>query len=422
VKASEHARTAWSEIRAHKARSAMTCLSLAVGVAALLFTFSQTAGVMRSFRETRRLAGPGRLLATQKQNYVSKGISPGLAGADARAIRAQWPELYMVYPKATLWGVRVKLPGFSNENIRVLATTDEWRKRDWVYQLRGRFFEKRDLDSGARVCVMVEDGGWIRKPFWAAYVQEEPLSAYMRRHDALGQEALINGHLFRVIGLLKQPPNDRDPRWFREGGGEGLVLVPLTAFENTMANDSRGRDAVGELDIDTGDEETAGIYTRRVAALLRSRHREDDVDIRDYRDIMEGAVRQIRRFILSILVIGIVAVLASGIGIMNVTLATIFSRVREIGIRRALGARRVDIAAQFVAEAMALGLAGGVAGTALGIAGVLIEARKDLKPPELDALQILASLAIALATGFFFSLYPAWKASRFDPIEALRYE
>jgi putative ABC transport system permease protein len=214
-------------------------------------------------------------------------------------------------------------------------------------------------------------------------------------------------------------------RWFHSSHGEhGMAIVPVTTFQGYMSD--RGAGANGRVDtieVDTADASTAGSMRRRVEQALLQRHRgEKDFDVRDFREIMAGAMAELRSFIISIMIIGIVAILAAGIGIMNVTLATIFARIREIGIRRSLGATRSDIVWQFVAEAMVLGLAGGAAGTLLGIAGISLLAPREDRMMAIGPLHVLGALAIALGTGFLFALYPAYKASRFDPIEALRYE
>ena len=153
------------------------------------------------------------------------------------------------------------------------------------------------------------------------------------------------------------------------------------------------------------------------------RHRQEaDFEIKDYRDIMGGALKMIKSFIASIAAIGIVAMLAGGIGILNVTLATVFSRVREIGVRRALGATRVDIVAQFVVEALLLGSISGVIGSALGAAAVLLGSPSEHQIQAFSPLYALVSTAIAVAVSFVFSVGPAWQASKLDPIESLRYE
>ena len=426
MKVQELARSAWLEIRAHKARGAMTCLSLSIGVAAMLFTFSQTGGIMKRNDDQLRLAGPGRLSIAMREGYISKGRSTGLTLDDARAIRRDFPELYMAYPKSASHGTRLRFGGFKSDGIVALGVTEEWARRDWVYSQRGRWLSRRDVAEGARVCVLIQAGGWgAHKPYWAKHFPDQPLTEHIRRRDPLGTRLRLGEHLFTVVGVLKEPPRDRDPRWFWSGDrGDGVVLVPITTFQQYL-NPSYQKDAeqVEGIEVDTGDAATAGDYLRRIQALLLTRHRgEDDVEIKDFRQVMDGALKQIRQFILSILVIGIVAIVASGIGIMNVTLATIFSRVREIGIRRALGATRADIVWQFVVEAMALGLIGGAMGTALGVAGIAALAPRAERMAPITPLHVGGALAIALATGFLFALYPAYQASRFDPIEALRYE
>lgn len=420
MKVRELAATAFTEIRAHKARSFMTCLSLSIGVAAMLFTFSQTGGMMKRYRSAMTLAGPGRIEVEKARNYVSKGLSPGITVEDAAEIRKQWPELYMVYPKDEGWGTRLRYGGFKSEDVKLVGITDEYFKRDWVYTQRGRLITARDVKEGARVCVVLQQGGWIKKPYWARFFPKSELDEYIKRHDPLGKQILLNDHVYTVVGVLQEPPKDRDPRWFRDWGGNGTVFVPISTFKLYQ---ERPMTYVSEIQVDTGDAATAGDYIKKFEKLLKARHRgEEDFEIRDYRQIMDGALRQMKEFIVSIMIIGIVAIVASGIGIMNVTLATIFSRVREIGIRRALGATRADIVWQFVAEAMALGLVGGLGGTALGIVAIHQLAPKEDRMLEITAIHVGGALLIALGTGFLFALYPAYKASRFDPIEALRYE
>jgi len=425
MKIAELARSSFTEIRAHKTRSAMTSLSLAIGIAAMLFTFSQTAGMMKRYDDALRLAGPGRLVVSQKQNYVSKGLSIGLTYQDALEIRRRYPELHMVSPHIRSWGTRMRLDSFKNDGISVFGITPDWAARDWVYTKRGRFLNARDVAEGARVCVLIESGGWIKKPFWARYFPEQALTKHISRRDPLGRSVMLGDHLFTVVGVLKEPPKDRDPRWFgRSWGGQGIVLVPATAYQRFLTPDyQKNPEVLDHIDVDTGDAATAALYLRRIKVLLKARHRgEEDVDVKDYREIMQGALKQMRESLLSIMIIGIVAVLASGIGIMNVTLATIFSRVREIGIRRALGATRSDIVWQFVSEAMMLGVIGGVGGTGLGILGIWYLAPKEERMLEISLLHVAGALLIALGTGFLFALYPAYKASRFDPVEALHYE
>lgn len=424
MKVSELARSAHLEITSNKARSSLTCFSLAIGVAAIIFTFSQVEGMKKRYIEIMELSGPGRIKVQKRPGYTSRGLSKGLTLDDARAIRRIFPELYMVSPVARTWGSEFQLDDFHSDSMRVLGVTEEWRKRDWVYVLKGRFITAQDVEDTARVCLLVKPGGWTEKPFWAKYFPEKPIEKIFKHKEVLGKKVRMKGHIFTVIGVLEEPDKDKDPRWSREGGGDGKIVIPITTLQTYLKRSSDGANRpLRSIEIDTGDGDTAANYIRQIKTLLKSRHRgEEDFEIKDFRELIAGAMERMKEFATAILVIGIVAVLAGGIGIMNVTLATIFSRIREIGIRRALGATRMDIIQQFVTEAVALGVIGGIAGSGLGIAAVKFLAPDADRMAAVGIHHLLAALVIAMGTGFFFSIFPAYQASKFDPIEALHYE
>lgn len=424
----ESIRTGWIEISSHKMRSFLSFFAIAIGVASILYTFAQIRGIHRHVDENIELMGPGRLEIEKKRNYVSRGLSRGLTSDDAAAIREMMPELSMVYPLVRGHQNRFRAGDFHNEDILATGITDEWRLRDWVYILRGRFLNAEDVRAGARVCVLVQPGGWVEKPFWAKFVRASVFEGLLKRRDLLGHTVSLGDHLFTVIGIIKEPPRDKDPRWSSSHyGGSGTVLVPITTYQRTLLPRwSRDEDprAVDELQVDTGREETVPIYKKRIEELLKARHRgEEDFEVTDNREMIQGIMNQVRQYAIAILAVGIVAILAGGIGIMNVTLATIYSRIREIGIRRAVGATRLDILMQFVIEAMILGLLGGVAGLGLGTAGIMYLSRHAERDwYSLTPWHFAATLLIAVGTGFVFSLYPANQASKLDPVEALHYE
>lgn len=420
----EALRTGLREILSHKFRSTLSFAAVSVGVGSILYTFGQTHGMRQALETAVTLMGPGRMQITAKNGYVSKGLSPGLTSDDAEELRRAMPELHMAYPKARRRGAVLKYGRHRVEEVPVYGVTQEWRKRDWVYALRGRFLNRWDVAQAARVCVAVEPGGWIQKPFWLSWRREDPLDLFLKRHDLLGRRVLLEDRLFTVVGVLKEPPKDLDPRWFHwEDNG---ILVPVTAFHRYLQRrrQAQAPTAVDEIEVDAGSEEAVPRVKRGISAILKRRHRgEEDYDVQDYRDMIQEELADTKRYILVGTVLGAVALLAGGIGIMNVTLAAVFSRVKEIGVRRALGATKGDILAQFVGEAALLGLLGGAAGLGLGLAGIRYLARQSERNlVSLTWYHMAGVLAIGVLICCLFSLYPAKRAAGLDPVAALKEE
>lgn len=411
------------EIYANKFRSALSFTAVSVGVASLLYTMAQTRGMQEALEKNLVLMGPGRLKIEAKRNYVSKGLSPGLSYGDALALRKELPDLYMVEPKSS-YSIDLFYGRSKVEGVNTAGITPEFRRRDWVYELRGRFINQWDVSNRARVAVLVRPAGWVKKPIWARFWnQDDPYESFAKRRDLLGERIRLGETVFTVVGVLTPPPRDKDPRW--ESWGTPDALVPITAFQQSFAQNAGNPDGVSEIEIDTGDEKTLAPRRKQIEAILKRRHRgEEDFEIRDEREAIETKMEDMRKYVKAGLALGIVALLAGGIGIMNVTLATIFARIREIGVRRAIGASRADILAQFLLEAAMLGAAGGIAGVALGLGGIewlsRMEGTRQLA--KISWLQCFEGIALASFVSAAFAFIPAYRASRLDPVEALRAE
>jgi putative ABC transport system permease protein len=199
-------------------------------------------------------------------------------------------------------------------------------------------------------------------------------------------------------------------------------MVPISSLRRYIAGSTIG--VVDKISVDTGDEATIDHDRRSITALLQRRHRgEEDFEVRAMREDVAGELEQLKKYVTAGLTLGVVALLAGGIGIMNVTLATIFARIKEIGIRRAVGASRADILAQFLIEAAWLGLAGGVAGLALGAVGVhLLESWGDRKVAAIAWYHGVGAVLLGGFVSAAFAFIPAYRASGLDPVEALRSE
>jgi len=362
-----------------------------------------------------------------KSNYVSKGLSPGLTMADADAIRSAMPWLYMVYPRVGNHGsAELVYRGQRIEGFFVQGVGPEWRKRDWVFKLRGRFFDERDLRDASRVCVVLIPPDWYKKPWWATWWRESAFARFAKRHDLLGKHLRLKDHDFVVIGTLEAPPVDLDPRWYH--WNEPEIVVPASTLSRFFPDENQKEKGIttriDDIQVDTGDEKTVNEARRKIETLLKRRHRgEEDFEIHDQRESIQEELNETRRYVLAGLVLGAIALFAGGIGIMNVTLAALFSRVKEIGIRRALGASKADILWQFLIESALLGLAGGIAGVGLGLAGSAYlqrNAQRDLS--SITWYHLAAVIAVGVVSSAAFSLVPAWKAAQLDPVEALRSE
>jgi len=420
----EAARAAAREIRVHKVRSLLSFSAISVGTASLLYTLAQTRGMQQAVARNMELMGPGPLRVEMRRNYVKKGLSKGLTSADAEAIRRELPELYMVSPTAESWDARTTFEG-KRYDSSVTGVTTEWRRRNWVYALRGRFLNSEDELQRARVCLVVEPGGWIKKPFWAKFWDffNGDFEKLVSHRDLLGRRLELSGHDFLVVGALRLPPHDKDPRW--DSWSNPQVVVPLATFQTYLGSaQDRSPEHVNDIEVDTGDERSLGAARRRIEALMKARHRgEDDFEVKNSREDLEDEIREQSKYVAVAIALGIVALLSGGIGILNVTLAAVYSRVREIGVRRALGAERADVMALFVAEAALLGLAGGAAGAALGAIGIRWLSRSsDRDVMDLAWYHAVGMVLVASAVATAFSAYPAWLASRLDPVEALREE
>ena len=413
------------ELSANKFRSTLSFAAISVGVASLLYTLAQTRGMQAELKKQLELMGPGRMTIEAKRDYVSRGLSEGLTSGDAEAIAAELPDLFMVYPRSVRWATRFVHGRTSIDQLRVIGVTPDFRKRDWVYKVRGRFINQWDIRQAARVAVFVEVPGWFKKPFWANFWRDaNPYNDFSKRHDLLGQQVRLQDSVFTVVGVLKPPPRDLDPRW--DSWETPHVIVPITAFQRHIGPDRRGSapDTVQEIRIDTGSEATLGLRRRQIEAVLKRRHRgEEDFEIKDMREEVEGEMEQMRKYVVAGLFLGLVSLIAGGTGIMNVTLATIFSRIKEIGIRRAVGAAKEDILAQFLLEAAMLGAAGGLAGVALGVGGLKLLAQTGGREiAEVTWLHCVEVVALGAIVSAIFALLPAYRASKLDPVEALKAE
>lgn len=401
-------RTSVEGLQAHKLRALLTALGIVFGVAAVIAMLAIGEGARREALEQIQLMGIRNVLVYDRPlDDVSEGegrgnLSQGLVLADADAIRRALPAVENVVPERRV--ERNVRRGRESVEATVVGSTPD---RLEVFELgleRGRFPDALDEAQAARVCVL---GPRLRRELF-------------HFEDPLGQELKVGKQWFTVVGVLDaRAGTGSGPE---EKGAAYELLVPLRTamlrfhrdpFESELSRLSvRVREA-GQV------REAASILDR----LLTRRHGEID----DYRIVVPEALlrqRQATQRIFNIVMGAIagISLLVGGIGIMNIMLASVLERTREIGIRRAVGATRHDVMAQFLLEAVVVSFLGGILGIVLGFVLSRIIATAAGWTTVILPLSVALAFGVSAAVGIVFGFYPARRAARMSPIECLRYE
>lgn len=424
------ARTGLSEILAHKTRSTLSFLAIAAGSVVFIDAFSAIVATYARLESQKEVSGMARMKISQNNSRSVADVDdyqppPVITYEDVLRLKERVPGLHMVSPEGASWRNVLEYDG-QRVLTRMTGITPEWRKRDFIYELKGRFIDWEDVDQKLRVCVIVrpappEPANAFSKSMRQKYNYMGGYDMLVTHNDLLGRVVKIDGINFTVIGVLDElPPSRKPPRvWW--SGGDYKTLAPVTTLMHYGV--LRSHNSL-DVSIDAGDEKGFDEAMRLVRNFLKVRFGDEDFFVVENQ--MDAIKESISRNISSSLVtisLGMLAFIAGGIGIMNVTLATVFARTKEIGVRRALGASRGDIMLQFIVEAVMLGLIGGLLGTALGwFWGVPAKVMLGMTPSPIKVWMPLVSVFIAAMTAFVFAIYPAWVAAGLKPAEALRAE
>jgi putative ABC transport system permease protein len=396
-------------LRANKLRAALTMLGVIIGVAAVITMVAVGTGAR--VRVTEQIQSLGsNLLLLLSGSITSGGVRLGqgtqltITEDDALAIQREIRSVQAAAP--SIRGSGQVVAGNLNWSTIVQGITPEFLEvREWP--VNGRQLTREDEDTAAKVALLGQTV--VQNLFGSA--------------DPLGQVIRIQNVPFTVVGVLKRKGQNA---WGLDQ--DDIVLIPLsTAKKRVMGISQANARAVGAITIKVRDASLMRAAEDQIRELLRQRHRlqphqEDDFWLRNLSEIVQ--IQEIASRVLAILLASIasVSLVVGGIGIMNIMLVSVTERTREIGLRMAVGARSRDILTQFLVEAMTLSLLGGVIGVAFGLAGSWAVAYLAQWDTMIRPEAILIAFAFAGGVGIFFGFYPARKASRLDPIEALRYE
>lgn len=400
-------RISFKAIFANKMRAALTSLGIVIGVAAVITMLAVGSGTQQNMAERFSRFGTNTLYLRQPWDLDESISSPkDVTMDDVRAIR-RLPGVTSAAPYISS-GFSVKY-GITSTSISVLATdTDIFKTYDWELA-RGREFTEREVAEYAQVAVL----------------GETVAQTIFNDVDPIGKTVIFDGIPFKVIGVMKK--NGQGGWGFDMDEG---TLIPYTTGKVKMNTGwtRSDRRALDQVIIRVKDFNHIDETKNAISNAVRNTHRihplgKDDFQLDDFASFVEEAKAASKTMGLLLAVIGAVSLLVGGIGVMNIMLVSVTERTREIGIRMAIGATSADIRLQFLAESVTLSCIGGLIGVALGVGVTLFVAShsQDI-PARLSWWSILLSFGFSAATGIFFGFYPAYKASKLTPIDALRYE
>ncbi len=399
---------AWQGILSNRLRSGLTVLGIVIGIASVITLMGIGEGAKREAEKQVQALGvnliyirPGSVGASGI--YMGQGTAPTLTYEDVIAIKENCPAAEDVAAQYT--GSFQVQAGEKNTSTTVVGTDASFPDIRNFHPGQGRFFTVQEANDSARVCAV---GDGVVDDLFAG-------------EAAIGKQILIRGELFTIVGVMEHKganaTGDQDDQIFipiQTGYSTlfGLNLVSGRAVKSILVQAKPGEDLQAQF---------------QITNLLRLRHNVqspdgDDFTIRTQMDILQTAQSITGVFALLLGATASISLLVGGIGIMNIMLVSVTERTREIGIRKAIGAKYRDILMQFVIEAITLSLTGGVLGILLGLGSAYWIGSLGQWSTVVTSSSVILSFLVSLAIGLFFGIYPARKAALLDPIVALRSE
>ena len=402
--------TAWVGVATHKMRSLLTILGIVIGVAAVISLMSIGRGAEANIIANIETMGADLITIRPGASVGFGGVRSAAGSAntltmeDAEAISQQVPYITAV---ASSYSTSLQLvAGNENLNSQVTGTVTEYLEVQNLQIASGSFFTAYDYQRGAKVAVL---GSNVKETLFGDV-------------DPVGQQMRMGSIIVRVIGVLESKGGIM-------GSPDDGILIPLTALQQTIAQPrtAQGERVVSSIALTVSEEEQASYVVDEITSLLRSRHRlvpgvEDDFTLISMEEIASIMSEAVGTMTLLLGAIAAISLLVGGIGVMNIMLVSVLERTREIGIRKALGAREHDIWIQFLIEAAFLTLAGGIIGVILGWGVSYMVSATGFMTTLVTADIVILAVSVSVGIGLFFGFYPAWNASRLNPIDALRSE
>jgi putative ABC transport system permease protein len=399
---------------AHGLRSLLTMLGMIFGVAAVVAMLSIGAGARQKVMALIEQMGVRNLIVEAKEttewqaHQKIRKISPGLTFEDYRVILSDIGDVAASTPRKRMTPTKT-IPKSQQDLPTVYGVEPSYQRIAGLHLLDGRFYSQDEEDRGAAVCVL----GTLAR--WSMFGESNPIGNYVK----------VNDQWFRVIGVVS--PQLSSPSQASGGtsvDSNNLIYVPLNASILRLEDSySDVRDEIDGIYINLTPSADMGSAARVVRAILDSSHRgASDFSVIVPAELLAEQKRTENLFNAVMVAIASISLVVGGIGIMNIMLASVSERTREIGLRRAVGAKQSDIVRQFVVEATTISFAGGSVGIIFGFLMSRLIALLAGWSTIVTASSIALAFLVSISVGLVFGIYPAMKAARLDPVEAIRYE
>jgi putative ABC transport system permease protein len=402
----EMLRIAWGGITANKLRSGLTILGMTIGVASVIVLIAVGNGSSKAVQATIQSLGTNVLVVQGSGGFrfgprASTAASVSLTKQDAEALQdpSLAPDVKSASPVVNATDTKLVFDGTSYEPSSFVGTTPSYLTAHAYKVQEGGAFTSEDVSKHRRVAVI---GQTVVQELFAG-------------QNPVGQNMKVNGSNYEVVGVLAKKGTNGTTN------EDDVVMAPITTVQDSLT----GAGPIDSITVQAKSESSLDAAEAQVTQILEERHRIKDTAEPGFTVLNQGSLLETSSSTSNVFTtllgeVAAISLLVGGIGVMNIMLVSVTERTREIGIRKAVGARRGDILKQFLTEAVLVSLFGGIAGVAVGVIGSQFEIAGV--HPEIATYSVFLAFGAALASGLFFGTYPAARAARLRPIEALRFE
>ena len=401
----ETLRSAWGGIATNKLRSSLTILGMTIGVASVIVLIAVGNGSSKAVQSRIQSLGTNVLIVMGSRSRggarSTSSTSISLTKQDAEALQnpSLAPDVQSASPVVNASSVKLVYGGTSYEPSSFLGTTPSYLTAHSYKLQEGSSFSSEAVGQHERVAVI---GQTVVQELFAG-------------QSAIGQSIKINGSSYQVVGVLASKGSNGATN------EDDVVMAPITTVQDSIT----GLGSINSITVEARSQSALNAAEAEVSQIIEERHKVKNTSEPGFQVLNQGSLLETSSSTSNVFTtllgeVAAISLLVGGIGVMNIMLVSVTERTREIGIRKAIGARRSDILTQFLTEALLVSLIGGVTGVLVGIIGSRFEIA-GVKP-EVATYSIFLAFGAAALSGLFFGTYPAARAATLRPIEALRFE